>query len=412
MKRTFKIAILFCLVAILTFVFTACNKTDEDHAWSEWIVIKEAKCEEKGLLQRYCNECNYTESKPIDELGHNEVIDAGIAPTCTETGLTDGKHCNTCNYVFVKQEIVPEIGGTHNYEGVLVVPPAAKENGITKYTCSVCNHFYTATDYVPVDFTVTADNRTKIGYAEAENENLVIPAVFEDNGVWYRVIRIDGSAFWRCTMLTSIAIPDSVTSIGEYAFYGCIGLTNIVIPDSVTSIGPAAFFGCIGLTSITIPEGITSIADETFSGCMGLASITIPDSVTSIGFCAFTYCMELTNITVSNGNTVYEVKGNCLIEKASKTAIICCQNSFIPTDGSVTSIGDHAFEGCMELTKITIPANIKNIGYGAFFNCKGLTSITFTGTVKQWNAITLGSGWNYDVPATEVICSDGIVKLN
>ena len=110
-------------------------------------------------------------------------------------------------------------------------------------------------------------------------------------------------AFCNCKGLTSITIPDSVTSIGSSAFSGCTGLTSITIPDSVTSIGSSAFSGCTGLTSITIPDSVTSIGSSAFSGCTGLASITIPNSVTSIDNLAFFGCTSLTSITIPDSVT-------------------------------------------------------------------------------------------------------------
>lgn len=92
--------------------------------------------------------------------------------------------------------------------------------------------------------------------------------------------------------LTSITIPDSVTSIGINAFY-CSGLTSIIIPNSVTSIGSQAFYYCSGLTSVTIGNGVTSIGGGAFMGCSGLTSITIPDSITSIGGDAFSICIYI-----------------------------------------------------------------------------------------------------------------------
>ena len=331
------------------------------------------------------------------------------------------------------------------------------------------------------------------------------------------VTSIGKYAFGYCTGLTSVTIGNSVTSIGDSAFSGCTGLTSIyytgdvagwcgisglgsvmsssstlyiggkkvegdlIIPDSVTNIGGYAFYGCEGLTSVTFGNSVTSIGDYAFRGCTGLSSVTIPDSVTSIGERAFYYCAGLTRVTIGNsvtrigaeafrgctrrlvniavavGNTKYHSADNCLIETESKTLILGCKNSVIPTDGSVTNIGDSAFDGCIGLTSVTIPDSVKSIGesafrgctglssvtigngvtsigWGAFSGCTGLTSVTIPGSVKsigkyafvgcsgltsinfngmiaQWKAISKGTDWNNSVPATEVVCKDGTVSI-
>ena len=105
-------------------------------------------------------------------------------------------------------------------------------------------------------------------------------------------------AFENCTELTSVTIPDSVTSIGNCAFYGCSGLTSVTIPDSVTLIGDGAFYRCSGLTSVTFPDSVNSIGMETYYGCSGLTSVTIPNTVTSIGEDTFKDCSGLTTLLI------------------------------------------------------------------------------------------------------------------
>ena len=136
--------------------------------------------------------------------------------------------------------------------------------------------------------------------------------------------------------VTSINIPNNVTSIGNYAFSNCSSLTSINIPSGVTSIGQYAFDTCSALTSVNIPSSITSIGQSAFSGCSSLTSVNIPDSVTSIGAGAFAICSSLTSVTIGNG---------------------------------VRSIGNYAFSNCSSLTSVTINRNTPpTLGFAAFNN--------------------------------------------
>ena len=213
---------------------------------------------------------------------------------------------------------------------------------------------------------VTSSNPQYSGY-------VIIPETVTYNDNQYSVTSIGGYAFYGCTGLTSITIPNSVTNIENSVFYGCTGLTSITIPNSVTNIGGGAFYGCTGLTSITIPNSVTTIGDNAFYGCSGLTSITIPNSVTNIGFDAFFNCSGLTSITISNNVTT--IRNNAFRDCTGLTSIT------IPN--SVTSIGGGAFLDCSGLTSITIPNSVTSIGVLAFYGCSGLTSITIPNSVTN-----------------------------
>ena len=209
------------------------------------------------------------------------------------------------------------------------------------------------------------------GFSEPTG-HVIIPDSVLYNSVWYKVTKITNCAFRGCTGLTSVTIPNSVTSIGEEAFW-CTGLTSVTIPNSVTSIGSSAFSGCTGLTSITIPNSVTSIGSSAFIGCTSLTSITIPNSVASIGESAFYNCTGLTSVTIPNSVTSI----------GSSAFSGCTGLTSITIPNSVTSIGSSAFIGCTGLTSITIPNSVTSIEDYTFFNCTNLTSITLPNSVTS-----------------------------
>ena len=168
-------------------------------------------------------------------------------------------------------------------------------------------------------------------------------------------------------------IGEGVTSIGDYAFENCRSLTSITIPNSVTSIGDYAFRGCIGLTSITIPNSVTSIGGSVFYGCSSLTSVTIPNSVTSIEDSAFKGCIGLTSITIPNSVTSIGDQVFCNCTGLTSVAI----------PNSVTSIGFLAFSGCTSLSSVTIPNSVTSIGGSAFHGCTSLSSVTIPNSVTS-----------------------------
>ncbi|MDO5143451.1 MAG: leucine-rich repeat protein [bacterium] len=203
------------------------------------------------------------------------------------------------------------------------------------------------------------------GYTGTETE-LVLPNHAPDGRA---VTEIGQEAFYECSSLTSVTIPNSVTGIGDYAFYKCSSLTSVTIPNSVTSIGNSAFHACSSLTSVTIPNSVTSIGDDAFCSCTSLTSVTIPNSVTSIGNSAFHACSSLTSVTIPNSVTSIGDDAFCS----------CTSLTSVTIPNSVTSIGNSAFHACSSLTSVTIPNSVTSIGSEAFSYCSRLTSVYIWG---------------------------------
>lgn len=341
-----------------------------------------------------------------------------IGNSVTSIGESAFYHCYKLVEVYNKSTLSITTGSSFNGYVAYYAKNVYTNEGGSKLTTDE-NGYVIYTD---------GDEKILVAYHGTETE-LILPSY---------ITQIHNYAFYKCNGLTSITIPDSVTSIGNSAFYGCKGLTTvnwnakactragsydylifkgcsnlatINIGDNVKIIPSYAFEDCTGLTSITIPDSVTSIGVGAFAGCTGLTSVTIGNSVTSIGDSAFFGCSELMSIVVDEGNTKYHSAGNCLIETATKTLILGCNTSVIPAEGSVTSIGNSAFYECTGLTSITIPESVTSIDFWTFYNCTGLTSITFNGTMEEWNAISKGTDWKYNVPATQVVCKDGTVSI-
>jgi hypothetical protein len=185
---------------------------------------------------------------------------------------------------------------------------------------------------------------------------------------------IADKAFAGCSNLASVAIDDSLGSIGGSAFRDCSGLTSVTIGNGVTDIGGSAFAYCTGLTNIIIPDSVTSIGGEAFYNCRGLTSVTIGNGVTNIGRWAFSGCW-LASVTIF---------GNVTNDWTYRDPPFCSSTlATVILGGKMTKIGDYMFYGCSGLTSVTIPDSVTSIGWNAFSGCSGLTSVTIGNSVTN-----------------------------
>jgi len=278
------------------------------------------------------------------------------------------------------------------------------------------NYLGTIDKWVSIDF--ANENSNPVSYSK----NLYINEILVENVVLETAKSISTYAFYNCSSIVSVQIPEGVTKISKGAFYNCTSLVSIEIPKSVTSIGLYVFSSCTSLTSITvdaentkyqsiagnlynknnktftlmqyaigktettftIPEGVKTINAKAFYNCSSLVSIQIPASVTTINESAFSCCASLTSITVDAENSKFkDVDGN-LYSKDGETLI---QYAIGKTDET-----------------FVIAKAVKKVSAGAFANCTTLTTINCeatsqpTGWEEGWNeGCSAQINWGYTI---------------
>ena len=187
-------------------------------------------------------------------------------------------------------------------------------------------------------------------------------------------------------------IPAGVRQIGSLAFDNT-KLTSLIVPDSVTSTEYKAFSGMYDLEEIILPESLTSIGAMTFYADHNLTSLRIPAGVTEIGYGSFGQCGKLNTIDIDPENPVYEMRGSMLIN--TKENMLCFHldqdsGSFEIPEGFKT-IEANAFEASNKLQEIIVPDSVETIGEGAFMFCRNLTSVKLPKHLKTIERYTFYS---------------------
>ena len=430
---------------------TACKKISHEHTYKTEVVAP--NCTEQGYTLHTCTGCgdSYKDTY-VSALGHSygepswawseDYTNATATFTCTN----DSEHVNTLTATVTDEVTTPATCTTdgekdytatvtfnnQTYTDVKTVTVEKTGHSISGNSCVYCGQ--PASEGLAMVL-ISEGEYTVSGIGTCTDTEILIPTTY--NGL--PVVSVEASAFLNNTAITSVVLPDSITSIGENAFNGCESLTSvtfgknsqvssigpgafnycyslesITIPESVTNIGSDAFIYCYGLRSVTFGENsqLTSIGEGAFNWCESLESITIPASVTSIGEWAFVECYRLVevwnlsklNITAGsedNGYVGYYAKR--VETEPSESYVYTDENGYvIYYDGKVkalinyignetkltipagiTEINGYAFSYCESLKSITVPDSVTSIGDGAFNWCESLESITIPDGVKS-----------------------------
>jgi uncharacterized repeat protein (TIGR02543 family) len=327
----------------------------------------------------------------------------------------------TCYYTYTTSGSTATITGYSGAGGAVVIPGAFTSGGIS-YTVTTIADGTSAktsvfhkgkTNNTTITSVTIPDSLTTIGdFAFFQCKNLA--SINMSNNV----TSIGKNAFFG-TKLTSLDLPDNA-SLGEAAFYQCTALTSLTIPVGVTWGGVSVFCGCSGLTSLTLENGRTDLGIDTFEACTGLTSVTIPDSITAINNNVFNRCTGLVSITIPNsvtsiGATAFSgCTGLNFLTLPNNLATIgvgafsdCTGLTTMVIPNSVTSLGDGAFDGCTGLTSITLSNNLSTIGVQTFNKCTALTSINIPASVTTISA----NAFNYCSALTSITIPMGVTSL-
>ena len=327
------------------------------HTAGEWTEVTAPTCTAKGSEHKVCTVCNEElETKEVSALGHTEVADNAVAPTCEDTGLTAGSHCSVCSEVLVAQEIVDALG--HNAsDWIVVTAPSCTVKGSEHKVCTVCNEELETRDIEKVahdlvHYEAEIPTCTEFGWDEYDAcENCTYSTYEKINALGHAVV-VDNAVSATCT------------ATGLTAGSHCSRCNEVLVAQGTTPI-VAHNFG-----EMYVETPATATTDGRYAQVCSECGFAVYQTISAYGD------REVANIEITTGNEGKASVDTNSVNTALKDAIETGKNEVVVTVGNsaVTNV-EMATTSLQQIVTADSSLTIDTAEIHATFNKDALATI-------------------------------------